>query len=74
MEQGRGGRKEDPQVCALTAAGSFHGAGDIPFCADMTNGGDILLPCAIIKVDGEKKAGIIVQNGVKANYIPTICI
>ena len=59
---------------ALAAAGSFHGAGDITFCADMANGGDILLPGTIIKNDGEKKAGIIGQNGVKANHIPTICI
>ena len=66
--------KEDPQMCALAASGPLHGTGDLPFCADAPNGGDILLPCAVIKVDGEKTAGIVRQNGVQANHIPAIRI
>ena len=54
-----------------SAAGALHGTGQLPSFTDRANQGNILLPAFVVEVQGQEAAGIVRQNRIDTDDVPT---
>ena len=58
----------------LAAAGALHSAGNLPRSTHLSDGGNILPPRTVVKINGKKPAGIIGKDRIQTHRIPAIGI
>ncbi len=64
-----GRREEEPRVGAVPGAGALHRDGNADGSAGLGEGGDVLLPRALVEVGRQKPAGLVLEQRIDADDV-----